>query len=510
MANTPHLGLPLLAAAQAQKHITHNEALTLLDALTQLSAKSRTTTTPPASPAEGEAYIVPASGAVGAWSAHAGKIALYTGGLWTYLTPKEGWRAWIEDLNELYIFSNSAWTAFSNTLSTLDDLIAIGIGTTPDSTNKLAVKSKSALFAAPGTGTDNGNARLTVSKAALSNTASLVFQNNYAGRAEIGLTGDDKLSFKTTTDGTNWRAPLIINPATGSTQLTSINEGPLAGFRNFLINGRIDIWQRGTSFTTSTYTADRMCILIGGGRTHTTARSTDVPSGEGGFQYAMQCVVGGAAPASGGFIILRQPIEAKGQLIGRTMTLSVWVKGPVDGTFAMSVYDNGISMFTSAGTWQRYSITITLTDPYPSLSHIFADIWRDASDGTWLITGAQLEYGALATPFEQRPPAIEWTLCQRYYEIVGRGTVGAIDTPTHVYMGGIFKVMKRASPTLSIISGTHEFYEPAVAINTITPTLSASTVTLSGYLAYVGGLTGRALQSVLVANSDYLAADAEM
>ena len=62
-----HLLLPYLLAAQAQKHVTHNEALRLLDGLVQLAVLDRHLTAPPASPADGDRYIV-ASGAVGAWS----------------------------------------------------------------------------------------------------------------------------------------------------------------------------------------------------------------------------------------------------------------------------------------------------------------------------------------------------------------------------------------------------------------------------------------------------------
>nr|WP_268892044.1 DUF2793 domain-containing protein [Cereibacter sphaeroides] len=64
---TTHLGLPYLLAAQAQKHVTHNEALRLLDGMVQLSVLDRTRTTPPASPADGNRHLV-ASGATGLWT----------------------------------------------------------------------------------------------------------------------------------------------------------------------------------------------------------------------------------------------------------------------------------------------------------------------------------------------------------------------------------------------------------------------------------------------------------
>jgi len=67
MSTSTHLLLPYVLAAQAQKHVTVNEALRLLDGLLQLAVLDRHLTTPPASPADGDRYIV-ASGATGAWS----------------------------------------------------------------------------------------------------------------------------------------------------------------------------------------------------------------------------------------------------------------------------------------------------------------------------------------------------------------------------------------------------------------------------------------------------------
>ena len=57
MTDTPRLALPAIEAAQAQKHVTHNEALVLLDALTHLAVESRALSAPPGSPGEGSSYI---------------------------------------------------------------------------------------------------------------------------------------------------------------------------------------------------------------------------------------------------------------------------------------------------------------------------------------------------------------------------------------------------------------------------------------------------------------------
>ncbi|MBI2720353.1 MAG: DUF2793 domain-containing protein [Rhizobiales bacterium] len=83
MSETPLLGLPLIEAAQAQKHVTHNEALLQLDAAVHLSVVNRTSVAPPASPAEGDRYLVAAS-ATGAWAGNSGKIAAWQAGAWHY------------------------------------------------------------------------------------------------------------------------------------------------------------------------------------------------------------------------------------------------------------------------------------------------------------------------------------------------------------------------------------------------------------------------------------------
>jgi hypothetical protein len=93
MTDTPRLSLPAIEAAQAQKHVTHNEALMRLDALVQLTVESRTLAAPPDTPAEGACYI-PAAGATGAWSGWDGQVAVYSGG-WLNIAPVPGLKAWV-------------------------------------------------------------------------------------------------------------------------------------------------------------------------------------------------------------------------------------------------------------------------------------------------------------------------------------------------------------------------------------------------------------------------------
>jgi hypothetical protein len=104
------LTLPFLAAGQAQKHVTVNETLLRLDALVHLSAVSAVVSSQPGSPTDGDIYLLP-SGKTGAdWGAMAdGALAYYRDGVWEELTPKAGWRCYIEDSDTLLARDASAW-----------------------------------------------------------------------------------------------------------------------------------------------------------------------------------------------------------------------------------------------------------------------------------------------------------------------------------------------------------------------------------------------------------------
>jgi hypothetical protein len=106
---TPKLMLPLLAAGQAQKHVTLNEALYALDSLAQIGVRSSVWSSPPASPAEGDAFIVPEV-AYGAWAGKGGRIALFQDQHWQFFTPRLGWAAYVEDSARLLIHDGTQWS----------------------------------------------------------------------------------------------------------------------------------------------------------------------------------------------------------------------------------------------------------------------------------------------------------------------------------------------------------------------------------------------------------------
>ncbi len=110
MSETSQLGLPLLAPAQAQKHVTVNEALARLDGLTQLVLQSASVATPPPAALDGQVYAVP-SGAVNDWNGHAGEIAIWSNGGWVFAIPQAGWRAYVADIAATAMFDGTAWQA---------------------------------------------------------------------------------------------------------------------------------------------------------------------------------------------------------------------------------------------------------------------------------------------------------------------------------------------------------------------------------------------------------------
>lgn len=209
MSNTARLSLPLIAAEQAEKHVTHNEALLLLDAAIHLRLTGREETTPPTSPELGQTYAIPAT-ATGTWSGHEGELASWTAGGWRFLTPQTGWMAWDETASSPLVFEGDTWRPL------LANIGALGIGTVADDTNRLAVRTEAALFTSvPDGDGGNGNLRLTLNKETTSDSATLIFQSGWSGRAEIGLAGDDNFAFKVSPDGSDWKTALTLDAASG-------------------------------------------------------------------------------------------------------------------------------------------------------------------------------------------------------------------------------------------------------------------------------------------------------
>lgn len=111
MSETARLSLPLIAAAQAQKHVTHNEALARLDALAHLRFIGEVQS-PPEAPAEGDTYLV-ASGAWGGFAGQEGTAAHYSGGGWAFYPGFEGLRAFLASDGRLMVHSSGSWRDYA-------------------------------------------------------------------------------------------------------------------------------------------------------------------------------------------------------------------------------------------------------------------------------------------------------------------------------------------------------------------------------------------------------------
>ena len=201
---SPILALPYLMPSQAQKHVTHNEALQMLDALVQLSAEGFDAATPPAAPALGETHVLAASPA-GAWAGRPHAIAVWQGEGWLFLSPLPGWRAWGIAEQELRVWTGSAWALPP---AETQNLARLGVGTMAGAANPLAVSGPATLLSHAGAGH-----QLKINKSASAETASLLFQSDWSGRAEMGLAGSDDFAVKLSDNGSSWNTALALTPA---------------------------------------------------------------------------------------------------------------------------------------------------------------------------------------------------------------------------------------------------------------------------------------------------------
>ena len=210
---TTNLLLPYLLASQAQKHVTHNEALRLLDAMVQLAVLDRDLSAPPGSPADGDRYIV-GSGTTGAWAGWDGSVAYWVDGAWMRLVPRPGWQAWVEDENLLLLFDGSAWSA--PLPSALQSLSRLGIGTTADAGNPFAAKLNVALWTAK-TVAEGGTGDLfyTMNKEAAGDDLGLTLQTGFVTKALLGVFGSDRFRLAVSADGSSFFDGFIVDNTTG-------------------------------------------------------------------------------------------------------------------------------------------------------------------------------------------------------------------------------------------------------------------------------------------------------
>jgi len=214
METTENLALPYILPAQAQKHVTHNEALRMLDAVVHLAVESRSLGNPPAAPVEGERHIV-ADEAFGEWAGKSARVAAFQDGGWAFFAPNEGWIAWVKDEGAAFVFNETGWAQ----LSRADSVAALGVNAAADATNRLAVKADAVLFSHDDVTPGTGGVQLKLNKASAADTASVLYQTGWSGRAEFGTAGDDDFHVKVSPDGDAWFEALVIDRASGAVRM---------------------------------------------------------------------------------------------------------------------------------------------------------------------------------------------------------------------------------------------------------------------------------------------------
>jgi hypothetical protein len=431
MTSTPHLALPLLAAAQAQKHVTHNEALSSLDALVQLSLKERGRTAPPSSPTDGDRYLV-GSGATGAFAGQEGKIALYDLAAWRFLEPRAGWLAHVEAESLVIVHDGTQWHDIGRFCGTIDRLERLGIGTAPDDLNRLSAKLNAALFAALGTeegGT--GDLRFVLNKVGTANVLSQLYQRGFSGRAETGLVGSDDFSIRVSPDGAQWFDALVVDRQSG---IASFPQGIANVPRpNLLINAVFRVNQRnfvGSALATGVYGFDRWKAGPGG---CTVNRATD---GTITLTGALDQVVD---------VVHASALAGKANLGGATLTLSVQ-----DPSANLPVVVGTKAATISAGSGRR-SVTVTLDGA--ETGHIIVRLQPSAACS---FQNVKLEVGSFASPWMGEAPTVEDQYCRRYYQplpLSGGSTATVIAFGQRVSSNVIdipcvLSVPMRANPTL--------------------------------------------------------------
>ena len=313
----------------------------------------------------------------------------------------------------------------------------------------------------------------------------------------------------------------IESPSGGgvNAKITDINGGQLSN-RNLIINGAMQISQRGTSHSfahdglTGGYTLDRMSFVTANTESFdcTVTQDTDAPDG---FAKSWKLTTGTAEASidADDLVYFQTLLEAQnlqqldyGAVGAKTITLSFYVKSSVSGTFGVTIYQadavrNRTSTYTinATDTWERKTITFTgdtsgtinddngvgfnvawnlaagsnwdtidstawgayVTGRW-AFGHAQDDVITTAS-ATWQITGMQLEVGDVATTFEHRSAGDELARCQRYYYKL---TADTGDTFCNGYNQNTrytrnilhFPVTMRAAPTALEQTGTAANY----------------------------------------------------
>lgn len=284
------------------------------------------------------------------------------------------------------------------------------------------------------------------------------------------------------------RATSIVGVTTAgitTAYISSVNNGPISGFKNLIINGGFDIWQRGTSFSTNVaYTADRWWLVNDSVGTATVTRQ-DISSQGLGSQY---CLRAERSSGTNRWTIGTQlETSTVKSVLGKTINLSFYIRkgtaltsnvvttlatsateekfGTQIETANLTISNSGMS--TTSFTKYSTSLNVGAASTALGIKIEFEANQAGASNAYFEIAQVQLEEGPVASVFERRPYGQELALCQRYYYRVdavdygGGGPIfgsGTNNSTTVSMIWTPFAVPMRTSPSSIDTTGTASNY----------------------------------------------------
>jgi len=326
-------------------------------------------------------------------------------------------------------------------------------------------------------------------------------------------------------DGTQF---ILLGGSATNTSTQSYN-----GFKNRIINGAMQFWQRGTSASLSNsylyLTADRWETDMSSTAAATVSQSTSVPTATTQYSLKIQRT---AASTSTGNIVAAQALETANSydLAGSSITLSFWAKcganysatSSILGSFvffgtgtdqsmnnmrsnAWTSQTNASQNNTVSTTWTRFTQTVSCPagTTQVGLQFLYSPTGTAGADDSIFITGVQLEKGSTATSFDYRPYGTELALCQRYYFSQGGSAAyemlgtGACNTTSSAIIIIPFEVKMRASPSLT---SSGSFYIKNASANTNVSTTSLSLDTAGTQTASINASCG----TVVAGNGTFL------
>lgn len=259
----------------------------------------------------------------------------------------------------------------------------------------------------------------------------------------------------------------INNPvALTAPVIDGVGYTPHLSFKNKIINGDMQMWQRGSSWLYNNggayFNADRFWVYNNSGASSgTIERSTDVPSAQG-FTYSLFNNTNGSHAVGTNVELTRQGDYAPFK-VGQSYTLSMWVKGTSSSSSNLNVtwrnaHASGADSVNIdltkpipvTTTWTRVTATFVITANINANNLVLDLEWALPAGGK--VTGVQLEEGTVVTTFEFRPPTIELSLCQRYYIDCGTWFVQGYGYGTGTDGTGsalMFPTTMRATPTMT-------------------------------------------------------------